>query len=180
MKPIFLLLVGVLPVAAVFLAGCATPPPRQDPMANMGAPATVSPYSGMPLALVYSENTKAAAKYLRTADYGQFDPEAVIPGITAGFTGSFKNVIRSETLAQAKASGADAIMVFDYYADIAMNKFRPTKMDAAAILTAPDGAPIDSVKVHSEARHSMTALTRVMGRSVDKSAPSSETCCRTG
>jgi hypothetical protein len=158
-----------LPLAFAFLTGCASPPPRQDAMANLES-GTPAPYAGTTAALLYSQNTKAALTYLRKANWGQFDGDGVIAAVTSPFAKNFKRVDRAETLEQAKASGADLIVVFDFYAEISNNKFTPSRMDAGAVILAPDGRQIDTLKTHVESYMSWTALTRPLGRSVDKGA----------
>ncbi|MBI2386531.1 MAG: caspase family protein [Elusimicrobia bacterium] len=154
---------------AALAAGCAPPPVRQNTWTSV-MPAAVSPYAGATAAVVYSENTKSALEYLRKSTFGQFDPDAVFASVFAAFDKDFKRAVRISRLEEAKGSGADVVIVVDFYAVLSTNKFSPTKMDVTAAVLTLDGRQIDRLVVHSESRQSWSAVSRPYGAAVEQGA----------
>ena len=111
--------------AAVFAVGCAPPPVRQNAWTSV-MPVAASPYSDATVAVVYSENTKSALEYLRKSTFGQYDPDAVFASVFGTFDKDFKKAVRIPKAEDARAAGADAVIVVDYYAVLSTNKFSPT------------------------------------------------------
>ena len=155
--------------AAVFAVGCAPPPVRQNAWTSV-MPVAASPYSDATVAVVYSENTKSALEYLRKSTFGQYDPDAVFASVFGTFDKDFKKAVRIPKAEDARAAGADAVIVVDYYAVLSTNKFSPTKMDVTAAALTLDGREIDRIVVHSESRQSWSAVSRPYGAAVEAGA----------
>ncbi len=134
-------------VAAILVAalcGCAEPPTKQDPFANIKAS---SPgLKKISVALVISENTKNAQQYLNTRHLaGKIDqPDRVFTEAVDLFRRDFGEVFKLESMDDLKAHPADVVVVLDVYAEIALTM----KVDYKAIFLAPDGRRIDAVEGH--------------------------------
>lgn len=106
--------------AAVLLAsGCAMTTQKTDPFAGLGVSADAARpalYPGVSLAVVLSENTKRSAKVARDVEarsLGRVPAGAVFKDAFDFLGRNFKGVNRAQTLEEAAASGADAIVVLD-------------------------------------------------------------------
>jgi len=108
-------------VLLILLAGCVTVPERLDPFAGV----TVQPqaYPELVLGMVLSENTKKAIRYAQEWEASRpplgpvMDGDKVFDRTAEVFRNNFKEVKRVETVEDAKALGADLIVILDMYLD---------------------------------------------------------------
>ncbi len=126
------------------LIGCAEPPARKDPFANLQA--TNPALKKLSVALILSENTKDARAYLDTRHLaGKIDhPDRVFTEAVDVFRRGFGDVVKVDRLSDLNSHPADLAVVLDVYAKIATTMM----VDYKAIFMTPDGRQIDAVQAH--------------------------------
>jgi len=137
-------------VVATLLAGCYTPPPRVDPLADVSR-ADV-PSRRLSVALVQSENARSARKYLIGIRYAGALTDTLFDNFTAVFRRNFRSVAAAESIDDAKASGADVIAVLDVDARVFQGFMNAgNHLELGAIFLRPDGTEIDRIKAVDDA-----------------------------
>ncbi|MDE2039306.1 MAG: caspase family protein [Elusimicrobia bacterium] len=165
---------SLLAACLLSLSGCMPQPAaRQDPFANLDLSPAGSPLSGLTLALIPSDNTRAALQYARrgAAVTGQFDPNKLFEDVGGVLRRNFKKVVEARSLAEARAAGADLAVVLDIYSRIPGTALQKASIDLSAIFMSPDGGRIEEVKAGSSARAAVFATAGV-GDAMDEASQS--------
>ena len=147
-------------ISLVLLSSCTAPqrPTYTDPFANLESGGHNTSPNGLTVALVPSENTKNSIPYLgqfyengraKVLDKTKYyDPQKPFNDVIAIFRRKFKSVIKVDSLADAKGSGADLVAVVDMVFMLPARFGPNSRIDGvtlkAALLTL-DGQLIDTI-----------------------------------
>ncbi len=136
------------------LWGCVPEPPRVDPFANL--PHGKVQQTDLVLAIVTSQNTKNAIKYLEknrsiastwgtAASRDDLDAGPLVNGLSRALNQRFSRVVRVDDPDQAKSVGAHVIAVVDLYFKLGKMSFQTTQVDLKVFFTRLDSRPIETV-----------------------------------
>ena len=138
------------------LSACVAPTPSyqkaNDPFKQLAVPS--ARLKDLKLALLVSDNTRIALQHVAdtnrksviTQPYPEMDPAYLVAGITRVLQGQFKEVQKVESPAQARAMGADLVMVLDLRIQIGIQGIREAITEIGSSFHTLEGAPIDSIK----------------------------------
>lgn len=153
----------VYAISALLLAGCVTPPQYEarvdDPFKLVDARHNNGKYNALKLALLTTQNTKAAFKYVtETRQVGlqwgsitasnELDPQKMANDITGLLQSEFKEVERVDSVDQAKKVGADLMLVLDLRILVGNHSWAQNSVQMESSLRTVDGAPIDLIKAN--------------------------------
>lgn len=141
----------------VSLAGCVAPSPSyvkvDDPFKQIGSTRSAR-FADLKLALVVSGNSNAAlqhvaetkAKNFLQTDYPELDPRNLVADINRVLQAQFKEVHRVENLDQARAAGADLVMVLDLRIQIGIAGIREAQTQIESTFHGLDGSPVEVIR----------------------------------
>lgn len=155
----------------ILLAGCVTVPERLDPFA--GVTVQTQAYPELVLGLVLSENTKKAIRYAQEWEASRpplgpvMDGDKVFDRTAEVFRNNFKEVKRVETVEDAKALGADLVVILDMYLDFpnAHGVSGNAKIDVNLLFVTANNNQIDRVQFEAVGAGSIfSSMTPVRDR----------------
>lgn len=144
-------------LSTILLAGCMTPPQRQaDPFAGLEIES--GRYRNLSVALILSENTKNAIKYISKFDAmvsSMFMTGSAAVGedyfknVVEIFRRQFGSVVKVESASSPKARAADLVAVIDAYAKFPNHIFGKASYSVTVHFIDGTGAPVATVKGES-------------------------------
>ncbi|MFH1723038.1 MAG: caspase family protein [Elusimicrobiota bacterium] len=137
-------------MTGLLLAGCMPipkAPSRRDPFAGIDIRTAPPAYPGLTLALILSENTKAAIEYGHQGSaMAGFDVNRFIEEDIEVYKRNFKTVVKVEKMEEARAINADLIALLDTFVEAK----RIFKMDSSVVFFSPDQRQIEKIGAQGE------------------------------
>jgi hypothetical protein len=139
------------------LSGCVAPAPTyvgaNDPF-RQAEDRHGAHYPELRLALIVSDNTRMALDHVaetRTKSvialpYPEMEPAYLVADLMRVLQAQFKEVHKVETVEQAKAMGADLVMVLDLRIQIGIQAIRDAVTQVGSTFHALNGSPIDTIQ----------------------------------
>lgn len=145
--PLFALLLPL--TGCVNIPQMAGQPARQDPFAGIDIEKRSPAFPHLNLALLLSENTRNSVAFGRQGGaMGGFDIAPIIEKKFELFKANFKSAFRIDKLADAKASSADLVALYDSFADVSGG----FKLDTTVVFMDVDGKELERIQARGERR----------------------------
>lgn len=129
------------------MLGIPQQPQRRDTYAGLDAAVAPPAFPELTLAVMQSENTKAAIEYAyKGSAWSNFDPRALQEKERAMYRRNFKAVVQVERVQDARAVNADLVGLLDNFAAVG----RSTKLDYKTVFLTLDNQKIDEITASGE------------------------------